>query len=139
MTFLMYTGGSGTNEMHIYICLISATKTSVLHIKRHLYHSDKYHLDTIATITNYYYYFYYITIIIITSLNWSHNGSTNYTADSMSQNRCQRPLTNCHAAETARKLWRKDDPGPHDFPDIYLSIKWFQDVANALFKRLAPL
>ena len=41
--------------------------------------------------------------IIKTSLNWSHNGSKNYTIDSLNRNRCQRPLTNCHTAETARK------------------------------------
>ena len=76
---------------------------------------------------------------IKTSLNWSHNGSKNYSVDSLSRNRCQRPLTNCHTAETAGKWWRKDDPWPRNFPDIYLSIKWFQDVTNALFKRLAPL
>ena len=40
---------------------------------------------------------------LITSLNWSHNGSKNYTVDSLSQNRCRRPLTNCHTAETAGK------------------------------------
>ena len=40
---------------------------------------------------------------IETSLNGSHKGSKNYTVDSLSQNRCQRPLTNCHTAETARK------------------------------------
>ena len=74
-----------------------------------------------------------------TSLNWSHNSSKNYTVDSLSRNRCQRPLTNCHTAETAGKWWRKDDPWPRDFPDIYLPIKWFQGVTNALFKRLAPL
>ena len=39
----------------------------------------------------------------ITSLNWSHNGSKIYTLDSLSRNRCQRPLTNCHTAETAGK------------------------------------
>ena len=44
-----------------------------------------------------------IIIIIITSLNWSLNGSKNYTVDSVSRNRCQRPLTNCHIAETAGK------------------------------------
>ena len=38
-----------------------------------------------------------------TSLNWSHNGSKKYTVDSLSRNSCQRPLTNCHDAETARK------------------------------------
>ena len=65
-----------------------------------------------------------------TSLNWSHNGSMNYTVDSLSRNRSQRPLTNCHTAETARKWWRKDNPWPRDFPDIY-SIKWFEDVTNA--------
>ena len=74
-----------------------------------------------------------------TSLNWSQNGSKNYTVDSLSRNRCQRPLTNCHIAETAGKWWRKDDPWPRDFPDIYLSIKRFQDVTNVFLKRLAPL
>ena len=42
-------------------------------------------------------------IVIITSLNWSHNGSKNYTIDSVSRNRCQWPLTNYHTDETAGK------------------------------------
>ena len=78
-------------------------------------------------------------ISILTSLNWSHNGSKNYTVDSLSRNRCQQPLTNCHTAETAGKWWRKDGPWHRDYPDIYMSIKCFQDVTNALLKRLAPL
>ena len=71
------------------------------------------------------------------SLNWSYNGSTNYTVDSLSRNRCQQPLMNCHTAEMAGKWWRKDDPWPRDFPNIYLSIKWFQDLTNAFLR--APL
>ena len=73
-----------------------------------------------------------------TSLNWSHNGSKNYTVDSLSRYRCQRPLTNCHTADTARKDGGEMTLDLAIFP-ILLSIKWFQDVTNALFKRLAPL
>ena len=47
---------------------------------------------------------------IKTSLNWSHNGSKNYTVDSLSRNRCQRLLANRHTAKTAGKRWWKDDP-----------------------------
>ena len=71
-----------------------------------------------------------------TNLNWSHNGSKDYNIESFSQNRCQRPLTNCHNAETARK---GGGEMTLDLTIFYLSIKWFQDVTNALFKRLAPL
>ena len=39
----------------------------------------------------------------LTSLNWSHNGTKNYTVDLLSRNRFQRPLTNCHTAETTGK------------------------------------
>ena len=71
-----------------------------------------------------------------TSLNWSHNGSKYYTIESFSRNRCQPPLMNCHTPETDGK-----DSGVMTFGiTIFdLSIKWFQDVTNALFKRLAPL
>ena len=100
------------------------------------------HPCTWTWLYRYIHVYIFIVLFIIanrTSLNWSHNGSKNYTVDSLSQNRCQRPLTNCHTAETAGKWWWKDDPWPRDFPDIYLSIKWFQDVTNVLFKRLEPL
>ena len=73
-----------------------------------------------------------------TSLNWSHNGSKNYTVDSLSRYRCQRPLTNCHTADTARKDGGELTLDLAIFP-ILLSIKWFQDMTNALFKWLAPL
>ena len=45
----------------------------------------------------------YGTLITITSLNGSHNGSKNYAVDSLSRNRCQRPLTNCYTGETPGK------------------------------------
>ena len=74
-----------------------------------------------------------------TGLNWSHNGSKDYTIGSFSRNRCQRPLTNCYTAETAGNDGGKMTLDLAIFPDIYLSMKWFQDVTKALFKRLAPL
>ena len=51
----------------------------------------------------------------ITGLNWSHNGSKDYTIGSFSRNRCQRPLTNCHTAETAGNDGGKMTLEPRDF------------------------
>ena len=53
-----------------------------------------------------------------TSLNWSHNGSKDYTIGSFSRNRCQRPLTNCHTAEAAGNDSRKMTLDLTIFPDI---------------------
>ena len=74
-----------------------------------------------------------------TSLNWSHNGSKDYTIESSSQNRYQWPLTNCHTAETVGNDGGKMTLDLVTFPNIYLSIKWIRDMTNGLFKRLTPL
>ena len=71
-----------------------------------------------------------------TSLYWSHNGSKDYTIESFSRNWCQRTFTNCHNAETAGK---DGVEMTIDLTMFDLSIKWFQDVTNALFIWLAHL
>ena len=74
-----------------------------------------------------------------TSLNWSHNKRLKELhrrfVDPKQVSTAIEELPHCR---NGGKWWRKDDPWPRDFPYIYLSMKWFQDVATALFKWLAP-